>query len=349
MFDIVKPTEKDLLTRLIFGTKLEGKAQEVTLFKNFADWTELRDYLLDQFSDTQPPSYFSKQITQVKQNFRETVKDYGERFKSLYNKYVESCNLTYERNKAGILIENLGSSLVEYFREGLLDERVQMRVIAENTDNLHRAITVAMELENSSRTRQFQRGNYTNYGNQYNFNTRSSQICSFCDKTGHSTEECRKLKDYKKNQQTQSSQYFNQNSNKPKRFQYNQNITENCYSQGNFYSSNPAGNRYFNRPNFNRNNNFAHSSNQGNYDRKNVVPSRNNRAETSDSHNYNPNQGSPNFSSRQFRDEQNYNFHPQHDVRTIEVQSHSPISSNMSNQSGNEQRAAVPDSNLTAL
>ncbi|KAL1488173.1 hypothetical protein ABEB36_015131 [Hypothenemus hampei] len=296
MFEIVKPTEKDLLTRLIFGTKLEGKAQEVTLFKNFADWTELRDYLLDQFSDTQPPSYFSKQITQIRQNF-----DYGERFKSLYNKYVESYNLTYERNKAGILIENLGSSLVEYFREGLLDERVQMRVIAENTDNLQRAITVAMELENSSRTRQFQRGNYTNHGNQYNFNTRSSQICSFCDKTGHSTKD------------------------------------------------NPTGNPYFNRPNFNRNNNFAHCSNQSNYDKKNFVPPRNNRAETSDSHNYNPNQGSSNSSSKQFRDEQNYNFHPQYDVCTIEVQSHSPISSNMSNQLGNEQRAAVPDSNLTAL
>ena len=69
---IVKVDQKELLVDLIFGTKLKGKAQEVTQYKQFQNWEELKDFLLEHFTDKTPPSHFLTQIMNIKQHFRET-------------------------------------------------------------------------------------------------------------------------------------------------------------------------------------------------------------------------------------------------------------------------------------
>lgn len=92
---IVKDNEKDLLASLIFGTKLKGRAQEGTQYKEFQNWDEIKEFLTEQFTDKTPPSHFLTQIMNIKQKFRESTEDYGNKIKNLFNRYKETCHLNY--------------------------------------------------------------------------------------------------------------------------------------------------------------------------------------------------------------------------------------------------------------
>ena len=291
MMKIVKDTEKKGLATLIFATKLTGKAQEVTQYKEFANWDEIKDVLLEQFTDKRPPSHFLTQIMNIKQNFREDIKNYGDRLKNLYNKYKETCHSNYSSNEAEILINNLDSIIINTFRRGLIDEKTQIRVIAEGTLDLDKAISLSIEIEQenldnnkykqNSKQMGLVRGN-ENFLSNY---SRNNIFCIFCNISTHLTSECRKLRRHEQNQiildrQNQNNpQYYNRNhSNNPRNnFQNNNN---NCnYSNTNYQSERFArndnrnfNNRFqnFNRPqfitknppNYSRNQNFSNNFNR---------------------------------------------------------------------------------------
>ncbi len=84
MMKIVKDTEKANLAELIFATKLKGKAQEVTQYKEFENWEEIKDFLIEKFTDKRPPSYFLNLLTNIKQNHRESIKEYGDRIQKIF-------------------------------------------------------------------------------------------------------------------------------------------------------------------------------------------------------------------------------------------------------------------------
>lgn len=75
----VKVSEKNTLADLIFATKVKVKGQEVTQFKEFENCYEIRNFLLEHFTDRRSPSHFSNQIMNIRENFKESVQNYGER------------------------------------------------------------------------------------------------------------------------------------------------------------------------------------------------------------------------------------------------------------------------------
>lgn len=277
MMAVVRENEKNMLATLIFGTKLTGKAQEVTQYKTFQNWDAIKEFLIEQFTDKRPPTHFLMQIMNIKQNYREKVKNYGDRLKYLYNKYKETCHVNYSDNEAKTLIDNLDSILVSTFRKGLLDEKIQIRVIAESSYDLDKAISIAvdMELENTEKNRYSQGINQIGFLRQNrNYNDRNSQnntlFCMFCDTNTHLTSECRKLKNYEQSQTNrnrgggyQNQQYNNIGSNNRNnsRLQSNRrgNIREN-----NFHTSNNYANPSFSNNNFNHNKYHYHYYQQNN-------------------------------------------------------------------------------------
>ena len=281
---IVKVDQKELLVDLIFGTKLKGKAQEVTQYKQFQNWEELKDFLLEHFTDKTPPSHFLTQIMNIKQHFRETVKEYGDRLQILFNKYKETCHLNYANNEATVLIENLNSILVNTFRKGLNDEKIQMRIIAEKTTYLDKALSLAieMELENNDRFKNshFKNIGFVERGNRQLNNHSSNNSCLFCFKNNHLTSQCRQLRQYEQNSnsynrnvpsnnQTRPPQNFNSNNN----FSNRQDVNTVQYNQGRFT------NRNYNNQNFNQNNDVRnYNRNYGNnYNSNNPRSNYNNR------------------------------------------------------------------------
>lgn len=266
LMEVVKETEKTKLAKLIFGTKLKGKAQEVTQYKEFDSWDEIREYLLEQFTDKRPPSHFLTQIMNIKQNFRESVKDYGDRFRQLINKYNETCHLNYAQAQAQVLIENLESIVVNNFRKGLNNEKIQIRIIAECTSDITKAINIAVEMEleqteNFSRNVQGAHRNIgyvnQNFQNSRNSNQNSSRntFCLYCHKNNHVTSQCRQLLRFENNHNNSS---FNQNNNR----QNFNNTQRNVSHRDNqtYYNNNK-----FNRNTNNFNPNFNPSQNRSNF------------------------------------------------------------------------------------
>lgn len=358
---IVKNTQKDQLANLIFGTKLTGKAQEVTQYKTFQDWTEIKDYLLEQFTDKRPPSHFLTQIMNIRQNFREEVKNYGDRLKLLYNKYKETCHLNYAENEAKVLIENLDSLIVDIFRKGILDEKTQIRIIAEGSQDLDKVISLAieMELENSDKNK-FTGTRHIGFVRQNNnkFFNQNNTFCMFCNINTHITSECRKLRRHEQQQ-------INGNSN----YSGYQNVThrnENTYN-------NPNHRNNFSR--FQGNRNFNHSNNgYANYPGRNFNPNHhNNRSRNAEfSNNFTSNfrphnpSGSSDFPSNHNRNfgqnQHNFNNNAQRNtgrsqqVHTITSQNTDLPPTGFSNQtdsfynnnSGNDQGASPANSQANA-
>lgn len=281
MMKIVKTTEKDRLAELIFATKLKGKAQEVTQYKEFNSWEEIKDFLLENFTDKRPPSHFLNLLMNIRQNYRETIKGYGERVQTLFNKYKETCNLNYTSNEAKVLIDNLQSILVSNFRKGLHDEKIQIRIIAENTVDLDKAISIAIELEleqndkfkigQNSRNINLIHSNISTNPNNYKPGP-SQSSCMFCHKNNHVTSQCRQLYKFEQSQVNNSNlnsyncdrNFSSQQRNNNFGMQYNRrdNFRENTFQ---------APNSYGNRNNYgNNSNNPRNNQNRQNYISQNL-------------------------------------------------------------------------------
>lgn len=267
MMKVVKIAEKNTLADLIFATKLKGKAQEVTQFKEFENWEEIKDFLLEQFTDKRPPSHFSTQIMNIRQHFKESAKDYGERIKKLYSKFVETCNLNYSSNEAIVLIDNLKSVLVDTFRKGLTNEKIQIRVIAENTSDLDRAISVAIEIESETSDR-FPNRNINLVQQQRNRNFRSDIVqnpneCLFCNRNNHLTSQCRQLRNYEQGIQNKNSSTHHDFNTFNSRIPNISNRQNNFSHSGNNFS-NSNHNTRFTRPQYvsNYNHTFNNPNNR---------------------------------------------------------------------------------------
>lgn len=298
MMKIVKETEKNKLAELIFAMKLKGKAQEVTQYHEFENWETIKDFLLEHFTDKRPPSHFLNLLMNIKQNYRESIKEYGERIQALFNKYKETCNLNHNLNEAKVLINSLQSVLVSNFRKGLHDEKVQMRIIAENTVDLDRAISVAIELELEQNDKYKTSQNFRNINvtqnrpsrNQNVMTPQSQSSCMFCHKNNHFTSQCRQLYRFENNQNNSN---FNSNNNH-----------QNFYSQQRKFSNSGIHNNrrdYFRENNsYTPNNNMSRSipNNNSNYPRNyNNQQNYNNRS----SNNHNDHR-------HRFSNQQNFSF-----------------------------------------
>ena len=354
MMKVVKETEKNKLASLIFGTKLKGKAQEITQYHEFNSWDEIKEFLSEHFTDKRPPSHFLNLLMNIRQNYRESIKDYGERVNSLFNKYKETCHLNYTAAEAKVLIDNIKSIIVNNFRKGLQNEKIQIKIIAENTNDLDRAITlgIEMEMEDTDKLKNNQRNvNFVqSRGNQnYNGGLHNNQniFCMFCNKNNHFTSQCRLLQNYEQNSHTFARQNFNRNS-QSNNFRRNNSEVNNFSGRFTNYSDpNYTGPRFNHSQNYQ---NFPNSQNSNSYNR----PSNFNRFSNNQSFNHNNqnysfrrnlhNQNLSNFQNQNTNGQQNQNFNNQQNQSLI-----NPQNGNFNNPQNYNQNLTQPSQIQTVL
>ncbi|KAL3279419.1 hypothetical protein HHI36_016930 [Cryptolaemus montrouzieri] len=95
---IIKSEQKHLLFILI-ETRLTDNARAVVRNREFSDWTELKRFLLETYSDKRTSCQWQLELNSCRQGFNESVLSYANRVENCYLKSTNTLNPDQTREK----------------------------------------------------------------------------------------------------------------------------------------------------------------------------------------------------------------------------------------------------------
>lgn len=270
----IDPEYIPLLNKYI-ATKLVGRANDCTKFRDSSKWINIKQLLLNTFESKHTSASLQVQLNSVKMRENEDVPTYTNRVEELFYKLSNACTANKTKNDAGVIRETLKEQALVAFIKGLR-EPLKMLVKSRNPATLEIAMSIAraeeieLNSENESRdyyanrsNRRFNNNNNNNYRNENNVSRYNNSRWENNNYRGNN---------YRGNENNRSSSNrgYNRNNNFT---QNNDNFnSRNNYSEKNCYHCQRPGhiashcrdkqlqnNNYNNRPpNFNNNsNNFT--------------------------------------------------------------------------------------------
>lgn len=187
----------DLFLDLI-RSKLKNKAYDIVKYKQFKTFTELKTEFKQQFADTRSVEQLQVELVQIRQNFRESVRDFASRVEKLLFELNDAC-IAREGVKAAVHIQNLNSITAKNSFENGLQEPIRLIIKASRFTNLKDAISKAVEEETMQNNSSIQWSSS---------NSRNQIKCQLCSRTGHSAPNCYS---FKPQQPKPNSDYANNN------------------------------------------------------------------------------------------------------------------------------------------
>lgn len=188
----------------LLHSKLTGKAHDVLLYNKFEIFDELKTELVSQFGETKSVESLNFELISLRQDRNEDVRSYANRVEKLLS-LIDSASIKREGLEAAKAIRNLNAgTALRSFEEGLR-EPIRLVIKASRYKTLKEAINGALEEEIIVSQRRS-----LNPSNSNNNNNPQSQIkCNYCNKTGHTTNNC-----FKRQQSNQNSNSSNLNFNR---------------------------------------------------------------------------------------------------------------------------------------
>lgn len=180
-YSLVSEINKPVLKNII-ETQLTDNARILIRNRNFADWPELKTYLLDAYAEKRTTSQWQLELNSCKQNVKENVMSYANRIENCYIKLINSLdnNLSVEGRQACITL--LKNQALNVFITGL-NRDLAIMIKSQKPENLEEAISLALTEEQEQLSK-------TEIQGFQNINNSHTRHCTYCNKTGHSSFNC---------------------------------------------------------------------------------------------------------------------------------------------------------------
>jgi len=125
-------------------SKLKGDAYQATRYRDFADWTELKNHLLNVFGAPHSIHYLQSQLSSIRQRSDEDVRSFAGRTEKCYQELAGELTIGLEPSVAAAVATSHRTRALIAFVNGAGPEiRSFLRV--RDVASLEKAISIAIE------------------------------------------------------------------------------------------------------------------------------------------------------------------------------------------------------------
>lgn len=177
----VNPNCKSVLFNIIL-TKLVGRARSLTKYRAFKEWSELKTYLEDVFSEKRSISFWQLELNSCRQGKQEDIGSYSNKIEKFLSNLIDASTVGKIPEIATEICNLLRAQALNVFIQGLI-EPLRLHLKARNPGTLEDAIELAREEE---RQLLCQRNKtFPTY-----FHSKPQVTCNICKKAGHVDRNC---------------------------------------------------------------------------------------------------------------------------------------------------------------
>lgn len=215
-YKFIHENEQPMFLSAIIG-RLRGDAFVRSEGKSFESFKHFKEYLLGIYTSHSSPSEMIQELNQCKQKITQSVKDFGEEIKILEEKIQNSVNNLYPGKDLSVYLAEINKQIINTFILGLRNPNIQNILVGNTEKNIDQLIKMAVNLEKfdnlksqrilentlflnnienfikkdkediSNLTKLFEK----TYSNERKQNEYLHSKCQFCQRVGHSIDECR--------------------------------------------------------------------------------------------------------------------------------------------------------------
>lgn len=176
-------------------TQLKGNAFEAIRYREITTWDELKNLFKTIFGSAHSVSYLQVQLSQMRQNTKESVKEFSIRIEKTAHELTHALTIGKEIAETNIIAQTVRAHALSVFIAGI-PQSIGIILKARNIKVFEEAVINAMEEE---KTTEYYNKAIVNNKSQNNknkfdkkhFNDKSTIKCHRCERLGHYANECR--------------------------------------------------------------------------------------------------------------------------------------------------------------
>lgn len=237
-YTLVNDNLKEILFAII-ETKITDKARALIRNKEFNSWKELKEHLIDIYSDKRTMGQWQLELNSLKQGIGEPVLSFANKVENCYIKLINSLDSKLDKEAKKACVNLRKGQALSVFVSGL-NKDIAIIVKAQKPENLETAIALAISEEQETKAKteiqkhqnlynsqkfcavckktisnhnpNFNNSNVnssnTNFHSKDRQNFNNNKTCNYCKRTGHVIQECRK-KQFNDNKRKQGQSISN--------------------------------------------------------------------------------------------------------------------------------------------
>lgn len=177
----IRPT---ILNAII--AQLTGKAFEAIRYREFTEWSELKNHFRTIFSTKHSVNYLQKALSSIKQEKNEKIQDFAGRIEKIYHELTHALTIGKTTSESKIIAQTIQGQALSVFMSGV-HPSINTILEARAVGTFELAVIIAMEKERNFEDRKpkFDKNNFKN--------NKSTVKCNRCSKMGHYANECRSI------------------------------------------------------------------------------------------------------------------------------------------------------------
>ncbi|KAL4153886.1 hypothetical protein QTP88_001719 [Uroleucon formosanum] len=174
----IRPT---ILNAII--AQLTGKAFEAIRYREFTEWSELKNHFRTIFSTKHSVNFLQKALSSIRQEKDERIQDFAGRIEKIYHELTYALTIGKNATESKIIAQTIQGQALSVFMSGV-HPAINTILEARAVTTFELAVVIAMEKERNFEDRK------SGYDKNKNKNNKNKIKCNRCNKIGHYANEC---------------------------------------------------------------------------------------------------------------------------------------------------------------